>query len=156
MPGDASRGPADSTPLDGPLALAIDVGTSAVRAYLYDVAGNGITGTRLRYTWTTTPDGGAEIAAEELLSLIVEAAVVAILLRQRQGREKNRVIHFLQRLFLQIIMHKISGFFLIQRQPALINALVRREHWLITEHDLEELKLRHVSPDNTAPHRRRG
>ena len=65
-------------PRDGPLALAVDIGTSAVRAFVYDADGVGISGVRLRYEWTTTPDGGAEIDVERVVSLVVEAMEVAM------------------------------------------------------------------------------
>ena len=63
---------------EGPLALAVDIGTSAVRAFLYDIEGAGVTGVRLRYEWTTTPDGGAEIDVERVVALVVEAMEVAM------------------------------------------------------------------------------
>jgi gluconokinase len=56
----------------------VDIGTSAVRAFLYDADGIGVTGVRLRYEWTTTHDGGAEIDAERIVSLVVEAMEVAM------------------------------------------------------------------------------
>ncbi len=55
-----------------PLTLALDVGTSSVRAELYDVRGRvleGIEG-RTKYQMTATADGGVEIDADELLGLI--------------------------------------------------------------------------------------
>jgi gluconokinase len=64
--------------MTGPLALAVDVGTSAVRAFVYDSAGFGISGVRLRYEWNTTRDGGAEIAAERIVALVVEAIEGAV------------------------------------------------------------------------------
>ncbi len=57
-------------PVDGALGLAVDIGTSAVRAFVYDSSGFGISGVRLRYEWTTTPDGGAEIDAERIVALV--------------------------------------------------------------------------------------
>ncbi len=56
----------------------MDIGTSAVRAFIYDPDGVGISGVRLRYEWTTTHDGGAEIDVERLVSLVVEAMEVAL------------------------------------------------------------------------------
>src|SRR5688572_8222888 len=70
--------PAVRAAREGPLALAVDIGTSAVRAFIYDADGVGISGVRLRYEWTTTPDGGAEIDAERVISLVVEAMEVAM------------------------------------------------------------------------------
>ena len=58
---------------EGPLGLAVDIGTSAVRAFVYDQAGFGISGVRIRYEWTTTKDGGAELEAERIVALVVEA-----------------------------------------------------------------------------------
>src|SRR5687767_10004886 len=63
---------------DGPLGLAVDIGTSAVRAFVYDTAGFGISGVRIRYEWTTTRDGGAEIDAERIVALVVEAIEGAV------------------------------------------------------------------------------
>lgn len=62
-----------AAPVDGPLALAVDIGTSAVRAFVYDSAGFGISGVRIRYEWNTTRDGGAEADADRIVSLVVEA-----------------------------------------------------------------------------------
>ena len=69
---------APATPIDGPLALAVDIGTSAVRAFVYDSAGFGISGIRLRYEWSTTRDGGAEIDPERIIALVVEAIEGAV------------------------------------------------------------------------------
>lgn len=63
---------------EGPLALAVDIGTSAVRAFIYDSDGVGISGVRLRYEWISTHDGGAEIDVERLVRLVVEAMEVAM------------------------------------------------------------------------------
>ena len=67
-----------ASPIDGPLGLAVDVGTSAVRAFVYDQAGFGISGVRIRYEWATTKDGGAELEAERIVALVVEAMEGAI------------------------------------------------------------------------------
>ena len=56
----------------------MDIGTSAVRAFLYDADGAGVSGVRLRYEWTTTHDGGAEIDVERVVALVVEAMEVAM------------------------------------------------------------------------------
>ncbi len=55
--------------------LSIDVGSSSVRAELYDGSGDGIEGTevKLDYEFEYTPDGGAEKDADELLDLVVRA-----------------------------------------------------------------------------------
>ena len=85
-----SRGPSSDTTPDhpgasgaghqgeGPLGLAVDIGTSAVRAFVYDAAGLGISGVRIRYEWNTTKDGGAEIDAERIVALVVEAIEGAV------------------------------------------------------------------------------
>jgi gluconokinase len=54
------------------LILALDAGTSSVRASLYDAAGCAIEGaeSRIAYQMTATPDGGIEIDADELLGLV--------------------------------------------------------------------------------------
>src|SRR5262249_33528179 len=55
-----------------PLALALDVGTSSVRAVLYDLQGRQVENIegRTRYQMTVTQDGGDEIHAEKLIELI--------------------------------------------------------------------------------------
>jgi gluconokinase len=57
------------------LILALDIGTSSVRAALYDHAGNVLPRTMVKNerTLTTTDEGGAEIDAEEALQQAVEA-----------------------------------------------------------------------------------
>jgi gluconokinase len=55
-----------------PLALALDVGTSSVRAVLYDLAGRQVETVegRTHYQMTATPDGGVEIVADRLIEMI--------------------------------------------------------------------------------------
>ncbi|MDQ3657343.1 MAG: gluconokinase [Chloroflexota bacterium] len=55
-----------------PLVLAIDVGSSSVRALLYDRAGDQVDGSerQLAYTQRMTPDGGSESDPIELLDLV--------------------------------------------------------------------------------------
>ncbi|MGH3144401.1 MAG: FGGY family carbohydrate kinase, partial [Rubrobacter sp.] len=55
--------------------LAVDVGSSSVRAEFYDGAGEGIedTETKLDYDFEYTPDGGATKDADELLDLVARA-----------------------------------------------------------------------------------
>jgi gluconokinase len=53
------------------LAVTLDVGSSSVRTLLFDAQGrqqDGF-GEQIRYQFTTTPDGGVEIEAEQLLDL---------------------------------------------------------------------------------------
>ena len=56
----------------------MDIGTSAVRAFVYDTAGSGISGVRIRYEWITTKDGGAEIDVERIVALVIEAIEGAV------------------------------------------------------------------------------
>lgn len=55
-----------------PLTLALDVGTSSVRAVLYDLSGRQVENVegRTRYRMTATPDGGVEIEASQLIEII--------------------------------------------------------------------------------------
>jgi gluconokinase len=54
-----------------PLLLAVDVGTSSIRALLYDAKGNVVEGIegRVTYKMQMTADGGVEIDADELVTL---------------------------------------------------------------------------------------
>lgn len=56
-----------------PFVLALDIGTSSVRAALFDSRGEEIEGTRARIvrSFCTTADGGAEADAEESLSAVL-------------------------------------------------------------------------------------
>lgn len=58
----------------GPLILALDVGSSSVRAIIYDVRGRAVTaaGTHIPYQMDTTPDGGVEIDPDRLVGIICE------------------------------------------------------------------------------------
>jgi gluconokinase len=60
---------------EGARILSVDVGSSSVRAELYDDAGNGVDGTevRLDYEFEYTPEGGAVKDGDELLDLVVRA-----------------------------------------------------------------------------------
>src|SRR2546426_655258 len=55
--------------------LAIDVGTSSVRASLYDAAARPVSGMEAHRACTVraTPDGGAEFDPEALLALVAES-----------------------------------------------------------------------------------
>jgi gluconokinase len=56
-----------------PLILALDVGTSSVRAIVYDALGRAVgAGTHVGYQMDATPDGGVEIEADRLLSIICD------------------------------------------------------------------------------------
>lgn len=55
------------------LALALDVGSSSVRAFIYDANGTRLGGTKLPYGWRTTPDGGVEADASLLLERTASA-----------------------------------------------------------------------------------
>lgn len=65
---------------EAPLALAIDVGSSSVRAMLFDRLGRDVEGLKAQipYEMRTTPDGGVEIDASALVEL-VELAVDALI-----------------------------------------------------------------------------
>jgi gluconokinase len=60
---------------EGVRILSVDVGSSSVRAELYDDAGNGVerTEVRLDYEFEYTPEGGAVKDGDELLDLVVRA-----------------------------------------------------------------------------------
>src|ERR687898_80476 len=64
-----------SSESQGARILSVDVGSSSVRAELYDDAGDSVVGTevKLNYEFEYTPDGGAEKDADELLDLVVRA-----------------------------------------------------------------------------------
>ena len=53
--------------------LALDVGSSSVRAFLHDTAGRRVGGAKLAYGWRITPDGGVETDAPLLLDQVVAA-----------------------------------------------------------------------------------
>ena len=61
--------------MESPLILALDIGTSSVRAALYD--GNAElaprTSAKIKYSFATTADGGFEIDADVLLGHVVAA-----------------------------------------------------------------------------------
>ena len=60
---------------EGTRILSVDVGSSSVRAELYDGSGNGLKGTetKLDYDFDYTPDGGATTDADGLLDLVARA-----------------------------------------------------------------------------------
>ena len=67
--------PDRSKALTRPLILALDIGTSSVRAALYNDAAEPLyrAGVRIERTLTTTPDGGAEIDADEAFDHVAAA-----------------------------------------------------------------------------------
>jgi gluconokinase len=75
--------------LNQPLILAIDIGTSSVRAGLYDVNGNLLRRTLVKNerSLKSTPDGGAEIDADEAFAQLV-SAIDAVLDKSRNSRSE--------------------------------------------------------------------
>src|SRR5215213_6366710 len=61
--------------MEDQLILTIDVGSSSVRASLYDRKGSYVSGTaaQLLYCFKATSDGGAEMDADELMELVPRA-----------------------------------------------------------------------------------
>src|SRR5262245_13090674 len=61
-------------PADAPLVLTLDVGTSSVRALLFDTRADAVPGMEARrpYALCTTADGGIEGDAEALVTLVEE------------------------------------------------------------------------------------
>lgn len=57
-----------------PLILALDVGSSSVRAIVHDARGRAVkgAGTHIPYQMDTTPDGGVEIDADHLLGIVCQ------------------------------------------------------------------------------------
>jgi gluconokinase len=72
-----------------PLIIALDLGTSSVRAVLYDVRGRLVSGleARVEYSMTTSPDGGVEINADDLVDFLCQ--VVDSLLEQARKAFDN-------------------------------------------------------------------
>jgi gluconokinase len=62
------------------VVLAIDVGTSSVRALVCDTGGNALAGseTQIKYDLDTTQDGGAEFPAEALFAIMAQAIDTSI------------------------------------------------------------------------------
>ena len=62
-------------PVEAPLVLALDVGTSSTRAMLFDRRGQAVegVGAQTPYRLRTTPDGGVEADADTLVTVAAEA-----------------------------------------------------------------------------------
>src|SRR5262249_39935411 len=74
--------------------LALDIGSSSVRAIVFDARGNEAVGShgeaievQLKYTQQTTSDGGVEMDADRLLALTVQC-LRQVLRRAGTGRTK--------------------------------------------------------------------
>jgi gluconokinase len=67
---------------DSPLTLTLDIGTSSTRALLWDTEGAEVEGVRAQtpYQMHTTPDGGVEMPAEEMLAHVGECLDQALAL----------------------------------------------------------------------------
>lgn len=63
----------DPSSLNTAFALAMDIGSSSVRAALYDAGGIEIPGTEVKFDreFQTTPDGGAEMYADEAIKQVI-------------------------------------------------------------------------------------
>jgi gluconokinase len=75
------------------LVLALDVGTSSVRAALYDLEGNRIEGTEARYerALKVTREGGAEIDANEAVEQVAQT-IDAVLARSSRLAERIELV----------------------------------------------------------------
>lgn len=67
------------------MALALDIGSSAVRAFLYDASGTRRGGAKIPYSWHTTPEGGVEVDAELLLDRAARALDGAVAAARAAG-----------------------------------------------------------------------
>jgi gluconokinase len=78
--------------LDRSLILALDIGTSSVRASLYDDKANPIrvASAKIEYAFTATPDGGAAIDADVAIS---HAAAAIDALLKRSEKLKGEIGH---------------------------------------------------------------
>lgn len=79
--------------MNSPLILALDIGTSSVRAALYDAEGNVLPATMVKNerTLTATNDGGAEIDAEEAF-LQTEKAIDDVLAKSKKLKGEIKYI----------------------------------------------------------------
>jgi gluconokinase len=71
MPNDAGKTLQSNT--DAPLVVALDIGTSSVRAIVFDTDGTPSADHQIPYSQTTTSDGGVEVDAEELLRHCIDS-----------------------------------------------------------------------------------
>lgn len=76
---------------DRPLIVALDIGTSSVRALLYDALGRPVPGARASQPTplATTADGGAEVDPELLVSAAVECAAAV---ERQAGRRAEQIV----------------------------------------------------------------
>jgi gluconokinase len=73
-----------------PCVLALDIGTSSARSVLYDSTGAALTGGPVlhhAYRWRTTPDGGMEADADQLLAGMLRVTDAAVALVRERGLE---------------------------------------------------------------------
>src|SRR5687767_16024 len=58
-----------------PLIVALDLGTSSARAILFDSLGRNVSGfeSQVPYRMNTTPDGGVEIGADQLVDIVAQS-----------------------------------------------------------------------------------
>lgn len=77
--------------MNTPLILALDIGSSSVRAALYDGDATVLprTSVRIAREFTTTDDGGSEINADEALRQVI-SAIDAVL--ERTGKMKGEIV----------------------------------------------------------------
>lgn len=74
--------------------LALDVGSSSVRARAYDAAGRALAAVptaRVECVWTATPEGGMETAADGLLQAVAEVLDTAVARLRAAGVEVSAV-----------------------------------------------------------------
>jgi gluconokinase len=79
--------------VEQPLILALDIGSSSVRAGLYELHARPIpkTSVRIEHSFTVTPDGGSELDAEKAFSQVA-AAIDAVLKRSAKLKGEIRYV----------------------------------------------------------------
>ncbi len=87
----------ESNPMTDTYVLALDIGTSSVRAILFDSRGDSVKtgqtvlGSQIKYSQTTTFDGGVEVDAEKLLALTVSCLAKAVVKIKRAKKHVSAV-----------------------------------------------------------------
>jgi gluconokinase len=140
-PDDSLTPPRDARP---PLVLAVDIGTSSARAALYDAGAREVAATdaHVRREFSTTPDGGAEDEAEDLLADVVRVVDEAHARAAAQGLRVEAVA-------VSCFMHSLVGV------DAEGRALTPVYGWADTRAASEVARLRELF-DERAAHARTG
>ena len=78
----------------------------------------------------------------------VEGAAQPVLLGEAQGRHDDRIVEFLEILFLQVLVGDLGRLLRVMGEQTLVELDLGRKRGLVAQQHVEETELGHVAPEH--------